>query len=230
MARKKLSDRQRSMLQFIADYTVDFGRPPTIREIGTDCDITSTSVVNYNLKKLEKDGFLERGEKMSRGIRLLDKAFEVDGVVSADRRPSVDLLQVPIAGNIFADTAPPMYADPSSSYAPDEFIELTRGLVTEKESDQLYALRVQGDSMIDAMVSEGDIVVLKKVEGRPKNGDMVAAWLLDDDAPTLKHFYLEGEMGETVRLKPANPNLQDLVVPANKIRVDGKVVLVVRQM
>lgn len=213
MAKGKLSPRQQDMIKFIGRFTDERHYPPTIREIGEAVGISSTSVVNYNLNKLEKEGHIMRDLKVSRGVRLAE----------TQRKPAVNILSIPVAGFIFA-SQPTMVGDTAQTSA-DEYIELTRGLV--KESDDLYALRVKGDSMIDAMVSDGDIVVMKKTD-RVRNGEMAAVWLTDRNETTLKHFFQEGNR---VRLQPANPTMQPIIVdnPA-QVQVQGKVVLVMRQL
>jgi repressor LexA len=213
MAKGKLSERQRNIITYIRDFSRDKGYPPTIREIGQHAGISSTSVVNYNLNKLEKDGYLTRDLKVSRGVRL------VDGQSS---KTVGDLVRIPLAGFIFAST--PVIIGDTPQTAADEVIELTRDIV--RDSGDLFALRVKGDSMIDAMVNDGDIVVMKKAD-RARNGEMVAVWLSDRNETTLKHFYLEGSR---VRLQPANPTMQPIMVDPAKIQIQGKVVLVLRQM
>ncbi len=216
MAKGKLSDRQREMLVFIGKFTQEKGYPPTIRQIGEAVSISSTSVVNYNLNKLEKDGYLTRDLKVSRGVRL------VDAPGSKGARPG-SLVTVPIAGFIFASQ--PVLVGDTPQTASDEAIEITRDLV--KDASDLFALRVKGDSMIDAMVNDGDIVVMKKVESA-RNGEMVAVWLNDRNETTLKHFYLENGR---VRLQPANPTMQPIVIDdPSTVEVQGKVVLVLRQL
>lgn len=216
MAKGKLSDRQREMLVFIGKFTQEKGYPPTIRQIGEAVSISSTSVVNYNLNKLEKDGYLTRDLKVSRGVRL------VDAPGSKGARPG-SLVTVPIAGFIFASQ--PVLVGDTPQTASDEAIEITRDLV--KDASDLFALRVKGDSMIDAMVNDGDIVVMKKVE-RARNGEMVAVWLNDRSETTLKHFYLENGR---VRLQPANPTMQPIVIDdPSTVEVQGKVVLILRQL
>ena len=215
MARGKLSERQRGMIEFIRRFTGDKGYPPTIRQIGEAVGISSTSVVNYNLNKLEKDGHLTRDLKVSRGVRL------VEALGKASR--TGDLLSIPLAGFIFASQ--PVLVGDSPQTASDEAIEITRDLV--KDTGDLFALRVKGDSMIDAMVSDGDIVVMKKVD-RARNGEMVAVWLNDRNETTLKHFYLENGR---VRLQPANPTMQPILInDPSTVEVQGKVVLVLRQL
>ncbi len=216
MAKGKLSERQRGMIDFIRRFTQDKGYPPTIRQIGEAVGISSTSVVNYNLNKLEKDGHLTRDLKVSRGVRLVEAPGSKPARLG-------DLVTVPLAGFIFASQ--PVLVGDTPQTASDEAIEITRDLV--KDSSDLFALRVKGDSMIDAMVNDGDIVVMKKVD-RARNGEMVAVWLNDRNETTLKHFYLENGR---VRLQPANPTMQPIMIDdPSTVQVQGKVVLVLRQL
>jgi repressor LexA len=216
MAKSKLSERQRRMIDFIGQFSRERGYPPTIRQIGENVGISSTSVVNYNLKKLEKDGYLARDLKVSRGVRL------VDGPGNRTPRPG-DLVSVPMSGFIFA-SMPTLVGDTPQT-ATDEVIELTRDMLPD--TADLFALRVKGDSMIDAMVNDGDIVVMKKVD-QARNGEMVAVWLNDRNETTLKKFYLENGR---VRLQPANPTMSPIIVnDPSMVEVQGKVVLVLRQL
>ena len=217
MAKNKLSDRQKGIIDFIRDFQRGSGYPPTIRQIGEAVKISSTSVVNYNLNKLEKDGYLTRDLKVSRGLRLVESVEAIAEAVG-------NVIRIPIAGRIFA-AQPVHYPDPATSFAPDEALEITRSLVKDPP-ENLFALQVRGDSMVDAMVNDGDIVVMKKQESA-RNGEMVAVWLADKNETTLKHFYLENGR---VRLQPANPNLQPIYADPKNVRIQGKVVLVVRQM
>ena len=213
MAKGKLSERQRDIINYIRDFSRDKGYPPTIRQIGEAAGISSTSVVNYNLNKLEKDGYLTRDLKVSRGVRLVE---------SSASRVIGDMVNIPLAGYIFASN--PVMVGDTPQTAADEVIALTRDIV--RDTGDLFALRVKGDSMIDAMVNDGDIVVMKKAD-RARNGEMVAVWLSDRNETTLKHFYLEGSK---VRLQPANPTMQPIMVDPAKVQIQGKVVLVLRQM
>lgn len=213
MAKAKLSPRQQEILKFIGRFTEERHYPPTIREIGEAVGISSTSVVNYNLDKLAEEGYIVRDGRVSRGVRLAE----------ATRRSPSEVISVPVAGYIFASN-PVMVGDTAQTDA-DEYIDLTRGLV--KDSGELYALRVKGDSMIDAMVNDGDIVIMKKTD-RVRNGEMAAIWLTDRNETTLKYFYQEGSR---VRLQPANPMMEPIYVdnPA-QVQIQGKVMLVMRQL
>ena len=213
MAKGKLSDRQRDIINYIREFSRDKGYPPTIRQIGEAAGISSTSVVNYNLNKLEKDGYLTRDLKVSRGVRLVE---------DSPAKTISEMVNIPLAGYIFASN--PVMVGDTPQTAADEVIALTRDIV--RDTGDLFALRVKGDSMIDAMVNDGDIVVMKKAD-RARNGEMVAVWLNDRNETTLKHFYLEGNK---VRLQPANPTMQPIMVDSAKVQIQGKVVLVLRQM
>jgi repressor LexA len=218
MTKGSLTDRQRRMVDFIQRFSRESGYPPSIREIGNAVGITSTSVVNYNLNRLVEEGYLDRDQNVSRGIRLTErigKAAEKLG----------EIVRIPLVGRVFASEPIPLPGTDSPIFGADEALEITRGLVSTTEG--LFALQVQGDSMIDAMVSDGDIVVMKR-EPEWRNGDMVAVWLKDKEATTLKHIYREGSK---VRLQPANPTMAPILVDdPETLEVQGKVMLVVRQL
>jgi len=219
MARAGLSNRQQRMLDFIIRFMEETGRPPSIREIGKAIDISSTSVVNYNLNRLVEEGYLERDQNVSRGIRLTDKNPQYS-------RSVADVIRVPLVGRIFASEPVPMPGTDSPIFDTDEAIELTRELLPAKH-EGLFALQVRGDSMIDAMVNDGDIVVMRQVQ-EWANGDMVAVWMRDKEETTLKHIYREGPK---VRLQPANPMMEPILIhDPSTLEVQGKVVMVVRQL
>ncbi len=213
MTQRDLSDRQRKMLEYIQSFVQENNYPPTIREIGEACDISSTSVVNYNLEKLVKAGLIVRDEKISRGIQLPHR---------------IETLRIPTLGSIFATHHIPV--PDSANMSSGEAITITSDLLgrNAKVSD-LFALEVKGDSMIDAMVNDGDIVVLKPAQ-TANNGDMVAAMVNGNNGIelTLKHFYRETD--GRVRLQPANPTMRPLYLNAENVQIQGKVVLVVRQL
>jgi repressor LexA len=217
MAKGKLSERQKGIIDFIRNFQSENGYPPTIRQIGNAVDISSTSVVNYNLNKLEKDGYLARDLKVSRGLRLVE-------TVEAAAEALISVIRIQKAGRIAAGLPLPV-PNASESFAPDDAIELTRSLVKDPP-ENLFALEVRGDSMIDALVNDGDIVVMKRQE-TARNGEMVAVWLADKEETTLKHFFLENGR---VRLQPANTSMQPIYADPKNVRSQGKVVLVVRQM
>jgi repressor LexA len=235
MSKKKpLSSRQESILGYVRKYVVDYGRPPTIREIGAATDISSTSVVNYNLTKLEKMGLIGRDSDVSRGLRLTEKAMKflgeapsnmVAGFVQQAREAISRMVTIPLVGQIVAGEPIEVGNESFEVYDEDDVVEVGANMLPTKKTDDLFALRVSGDSMIDAMVNDGDIVIMRQQE-TAQNGDMVAVWLETDGTTTLKHFFHEGKQ---IRLQPANPTMQPIFVPADGVRVQGKVMMVLRQ-
>ena len=214
------SERQRQILEYIERYIDQHGFPPSIREIGKAFNISSTSVVNYHLRRLEALGLIERDRDVSRGLRLVKASPAVaprsDGPASRVPAPSLRLL-----GRIAAGEPIPV---PDHNPFGGEAIELPSLL--GMDLDNLYALEVRGDSMIDALVGDGDLVIVR-YQQTAHNGDMVAAWLRDQEETTLKRFYLEGDR---VRLQPANPSYQPIIVDADQVEVQGKVVAVIRRL
>jgi repressor LexA len=211
-----LSPRQEGILKFIREFSIGNGYPPTIREIGKQVGISSTSVVNYNLDKLEKDGLIERDRAISRGLKLAAAANAFVTTLS-------NTFRVPLVGTIVAGKPMPV-PDDSFSDIPKESVELTRDIVRQQEG--LYALRVKGNSMVDALVNDGDIVVMKQ-QSEAHNGDMVAVWLKDKGETTLKRFYREKNR---IRLQPANPTMQPIYAHPSNVEVQGKVLVVIRQV
>lgn len=219
---KGITDKHIRVLEFVNDYQLRNGRPPSIREIGEKVKISSTSVVNYYLLQLEKMGYLERDNRVSRGMRLTGK---VNQVVQAG-----NTLNVPILGPIAAGIALPEL-QPGVNYSTEseaDAVAIARSLLPSKEKgDNLYALQVQGDSMIDAMINDGDIVVMKPAN-EARNGEMVAVWLPNENAATLKYFFKEKDR---YRLQPANPTMKPTFIKKTEpLEIKGKVVMVIRRM
>lgn len=210
----KLSTRQKAMLKFIGSFVNDNGYPPTIREIGKACNISSTSVVNYNLNKLEREGLIVRDREVSRGLRLASMPIAQANV------------SVPLVGRIVASEPVPVPSSDFAIFGADESIELTRDMV-DQQADDLFALQVKGDSMVDAMINDGDIVIMRPHK-RVENGDLVAVWLSDREETTLKRIYREGKR---VRLQPANPTMEPIYIDdPSVVQVQGRVVAVLRQI
>ena len=213
---KGLGERHQRILDFLASYQRENRYPPSIREIGEKTGITSTSVVNYYLDQLEKMGKIERDRKISRGVR-------VSGVSAP-----VDTLRVPILGPIAAGPLM-LVPEPGVNYMNEkeyDAVDVARSMLPSKEKgNDLYALEVKGDSMIDAMINDGDIVVMKPaVEAR--NGEMVAVRV--NDEYTLKYFFKEKDR---FRLQPANPTMKPIILKkSEQPEIDGKVVMVIRKL
>ncbi|OGO47505.1 MAG: repressor LexA [Chloroflexi bacterium RBG_16_64_32] len=211
---KELSARQRRIIGFIGEFIGDRDYPPSIRQIQEACKISSTSVVDYNLRILEKLGYIRRDREVSRAIELLQPG---------GRRPRV--ATVPIIGTIAAGQPIPVpTADTWQSLDPDEMLEVPPDMVAGREN--VYALRVKGNSMIDALVNDGDVVVMESTSAG-QNGEMVAAWLKREQEATLKRIYREGS---TVRLQPANETMQPILTDADNVEVQGRVIGAIREL
>jgi repressor LexA len=206
---KDLTKRQRQVLDFICEFVEENGYPPTHQEIQFEVGLSSKSHAHFYLKALEREGYIERVPNIPRGIRLTGKFT---------RGRFADIIKVPFLGQIAAGE-PISFSD-----IDHETIELTRDIVRDEEG--LYALQVKGDSMIDALINDGDIVIMKHQQ-EAGNGEMVAVRLKDRDETTLKRFYWEQDR---VRLQPANPTMRPLYVHPVNVEIQGKVVAVIRQM
>jgi len=220
-----LGERHKRILKFIEKFQSKNGFPPSIREIGENTNISSTSVVNYYLNQLVEMNFIERESNVSRGIRLLKT---LEGNLVQTSQTITDMFSVPVIGRIVAGEPVPVPSSDFNYYDQETGIDIARSLLPSREkTEDLFALEVQGDSMIDAMVNDGDIVVMRPVT-QAENGEMVAVWLLDRDETTLKYFFHENGR---VRLQPANPLMKPIIIddPA-QVQVQGKVVLVIRKM
>ncbi len=228
--RKGLSQRHTNILNCIQEWQTEKGYPPSIREIGSETQISSTSLVNYYLNQLEDMGYIERESNVSRGINLIkDSAGElVQNLKTGVSNLVEQLISIPLVGNIIAGEPMPVPASDFSYYDPESGVDIARSLLPRNENlGDLYALKVQGDSMIDAMVNDGDIVVMRRTN-QARNGEMVAIWLNDRDETTLKYFYAENGR---VRLQPANPSMQPIIINnPNIVEIQGKVLLVIRQL
>jgi len=211
---KELSGKQQRILDFIRTFIDDHDYPPSIRQIQEACDISSTSVVDYNLRALEKSGHIRRDREISRAIEVLHATGKRSRVIA-----------VPIIGTIAAGQPIPVpAADTWRGYDQSDTIDVTPEMVGNHEN--VYALRVKGDSMIDALVNDGDIVLLQSASSA-QNGEMVAAWLKSEQEATLKKFYQEGDH---VRLQPANQTMAPIVTETSNVEVQGKVIYTFRDL
>ena len=202
---RSLSERQQGMLRFIRTYLDEHGRPPTVREIGMAVGISSTSVVDYNLRVLERDGLLRRDRELSRGIELVGRRAT----------PSI-----PVIGRIAAGEPIEAVTDT------EDMIEVSQRLVDQG----CFALRVKGKSMIEDHIDDGDIVVVRP-QDIAQDGDIVVALLTGGASTagevTLKRLYREGDR---VRLQPANAEMDPIYVRPQELRIQGKVVSVIRSI
>lgn len=234
--KKGLSERQIRILLLLDQYQRERGYPPSIREICEETKISSTSVVNYYLEQLKEMGLIERDDRVSRGLRLTRPLIEVlppsalpKELARKVRQTVEEVFHIPVIGRIFASAPVPVPSTDFSYMDAEHMVEIARSMLPAREKpDDLFALEVRGDSMIDAMVYDGDIVIMRPVQGTPRNGEMVAVWLNDRDETTLKYFYLENGR---IRLQPANPVMEPIIIEdPNVVEVQGKVVMVIRSV
>jgi repressor LexA len=213
---KPLSEKQKAILKFMENYIEQHRFPPTIRDICNATGIKSTSVVNYNLNKLVNAGLLQRSQRKSRGLRLKKLA--------SAQKVSREVARVPLIGTIGASEPVPVPEDIGSHYDEDDLIEVMPMLLRGCDPAEVFALRVKGQSMIDAMIREGDIVVFHKQEVA-RDGEMVAVWLSERGETTLKYFYNEGDR---IRLQPAHPTMPPIYVNPAQCHIQGRVLSVIR--
>jgi repressor LexA len=211
-----LSQRQTSILEYIQRFMKEAGYPPSIRDIQEKLKISSTSVVAYNLRKLEERGLIERDNKVSRGIKVAgpEPMHKVEA-------PTGLLRRVSLAGAIAAGQPIPI----PDQVGTEEYVDVPADLMPERVKD-VYALRVKGNSMIDALIADGDIVLMRYQE-TAENGQMAAVRIIDRNEVTLKRIYFEGNQ---IRLQPANPTMDAWYEPAANVQVQGRVVGVMRAM
>ena len=211
---RKLSDRQSKMLEFIRSFLKEHPYPPSVREIQLGCTISSTSVVDYNLHILRREGYIKRSPDISRGIELLEQnklRFPIQG----------GTISVPVLGAIAAGDPLMAFPDVATDDAV-ETIDLPTAMI--RQSDSLFALRVKGQSMIEDLIDDGDIVLFQRRD-TANTGEMVAAWLTERQEATLKRFFPEGDK---VRLQPANSSMSPIYVAASDMEVQGVVIGVIR--
>jgi len=209
-----LSNKQQQIIDFLRRFLTDRQYPPTIRDIVVGCGLSSTSVVNYNLKILERKGYIRRQPEVSRGIVL-----PTQSPAAGHRR------LVPVIGQIAAgEPIPVPTPDTWDVVASSETIEISHDLTRGREG--IYALRVRGSSMVDALINDGDLVLMQYVNV-VENGEMAAVWLKTEKEATLKKFYAEANR---IRLQPANSLMQPIYVAPDNVEIQGRVIAVIRQL
>jgi repressor LexA len=209
-----LSGRQAAILEAIRRAIAAHGVGPTVREITAACGLASTSAAAYQLARLEELGYIRRNRAIARGIVLADPAI-----------PSArEVVAVPVVGHIAAGEPIPVPDD----LAVGEFAETVgiSGALLPGRRDGLFALRVRGHSMVDALIADGDIVLLRHAE-TCENGETVAVWLKAARETTLKKFYREGDR---VRLQPANATMGPIYADPADVEIQGTLVGVLRRV
>lgn len=233
MARRTagLGVRHRKIMEFLTEFQEEKGYSPSIRQIGKSIKVESTSLIDYYLNQLQEMGYIERDQHISRSIRIVRPIHVTTTPQSGILRKisnAAEMVTMPLAGRIVASAPIPMPASDLAYYDAESGVEIARSLLPPREKvSELFALEVQGDSMIDAMVNDGDIIVMKQTQ-HAENGEMVAVWLDDTNETTLKYFYVENGR---IRLQPANPTMGPIYIDnPERLRIMGKVVMVIRQV
>ncbi len=209
----QLDDHGARIIAFIERYQQVHQRSPSYEEIGLAVGLPSKDHVSRDLRRLKKQGYLTFTPYVGRSIVLLKNTRTRNG-------SGEGTIPLPIVGTIEARQPVP---DPEAQVPPLDWVTIGRDLV--EDDRDVYVLRVQGDSMIDALVNDGDLVVLRRKE-TAKNGEMVAVWDKAAQATSLKYYHRENGH---VRLQPANPKLQPLNVKPTDVEIQGQVLAIVRK-
>jgi repressor LexA len=205
-----LSPKRKQILDFIADFINERGYAPAVRNIVEGCSISSPSIAQYHLNVLEREGYIRRGREISRSISLL--------------KTRMGVAMVPLLGTIAAGEPIPLPSEDTWITTAEERVsvpqELIRGL------DKIYALKVKGTSMSDALIDDGDIVLLQQASNA-EDGEMVTVWLKDQQAVTLKRIYTEPGR---IRLQAANRHTSPMYEDPENVEIQGKVIGVIRKI
>jgi repressor LexA len=185
---KDLTQKQKQILEFITNFVKEKNYPPSIREIADHFQITPKGAYDH-LKAIEKKGFIKTEKNRSRAIELVKTNTDVD----------LDMIKIPLVGRVAAGA--PILAEENI----EEYLTFPRSMIPANSERDIFALRVTGDSMIDAKINDGDIAIIKKTS-TAENGDIVVA-LIDDEA-TLKYFFKEKDH---IRLEPANAKYKPII-------------------
>jgi len=215
VSKKKMPPRRQRIWEFVQEFYSENGIPPTVRDIQKACEVSSTSVVDYNLEKLSQAGYINRRRDVARGIEILDN----------DGQPLSNAPRVQIVGAIAAGSPIPVWSTEDSASS-EEFDTVEISPELQRKHGKLFGLAVKGTSMIDALIDDGDVVIVKPTN-QAANGEMVVAWLKQEEEATLKKFYAEGDR---VRLQPANSTMDPIYSPADNVEIHGKVVYVIRNL
>ena len=202
-----LTRRQRDVLDFVARFLDERGHCPSYEEIGEGLGLSSLATVHKHICTLEEKGYLRRGEHQSRSLELSQKFLR-------ERRQAKERsAALPLLGRIAAGRPVEAVENPE-----------TLSLTDFTGNKDVFVLQVKGDSMIEEHILEGDYILVERTE-TARNGEIVVA-LIDGQDATLKRLYHQGDQ---VRLQPANAQMEPIVVPAEAVRVQGRVIGVLRR-
>lgn len=210
-----MTDRQQRVYEYIRKYREQRGISPTFEEIREALNLSSKDMVSRELQALEEANLVTRNRKTARGLRVMAEE-EVE-------RSHSQVLSVPLLGRIAAGVNFRLPDGDAPPFGYDDSITVTTDIVGNARN--VFALEVEGDSMVDALVASGDVVLLKP-QRMAENGDMVAVWLRSSEETTLKYFFHEGKK---IRLQPANRTMEPWHVAAEDVQIEGKVIAVIRR-
>lgn len=208
MRKPGVSETRKRVLKFIHDFVDERGYAPTVRDIVKGCNISSTAVVQHHLNILERQGHIRRDPQVFRSIQLTGKK---------------NIIPVPLLGTIAAGKPIPVPSSETWQNEALEILELTEELTQGKE---VYSLRVKGLSMIDALVNDGDVVLIQPAN-TAEDGDMVVVWLKEEQEVTLKRIYREPGR---IRLQPANVLMEPMYHKPENVEIQGKVIGIIRKL
>ena len=224
------SDKPERILAFLRGFFTDHHYPPSVRDIVEGCKLSSTSVADYNLKILEREGYIRRDRERARTISLIEQepASAVPAAPAASLAPAqlsagVAALGVPLLGTIAAGTRS-LVPDGTDIAHAESRISVTTDMLAGRDPERVFALTVSGDSMIDALIADRDTVILEEAPA-VSNGEMAAVWLRDENICTLKRLFYEAGQ---VRLQPENPTMAPIYTDESNMQVQGRVVSVIR--
>ena len=201
---EELHPRRVEILRYLARRARGEGPPPSVREIGLEVGLRSSQTVHHHLGRLEEEGYVVRVGRGARTLRLTGKGWE-------------EAWHMALLGRIAAGRGLEAVAYGDDAYS------LAAELLAARSGRRRYLLRVVGQSMVGARIEDGDLLVVEEDEA-PADGAVVVAMLGGGDEVTVKRLYREGE---NVRLRPENGEHQEILVPAEEIQVQGRVLYVV---
>ncbi|MDO5394070.1 MAG: transcriptional repressor LexA [Mycoplasmatota bacterium] len=204
---EKLTTRQEHILQIIKQLVATNGYPPTVREIGEKANLHSPATIHFHLKKLEEKGYIRKGNSKNRTIEIL--------VPNEYIEKTEDVVDVPLLGKVTAGT--PIEAIET----PDEYFSLPASLINTK--NEVFTLRVSGESMINVGIYDGDILVVER-KNTARNGETVVAMNAQNEA-TVKTFYKEDGY---FRLQPENDTMEPIIL--KEVTILGKVIGLYRKL
>lgn len=199
---KKSEQKMQEILTFLDSYIKEFGYPPTYREISFGVKLKSINSIKEYLDRLEKSGYISRKNYKSRSIEIV--------------KPKQNIVDFPVVGNVAAGQ--PILAEQNI----EDYIAISKSLLGNVDPAEIFALKVRGDSMIDAGINDGDLVIVHS-QNTVENGEIVVAML--GDGATVKYFY---KQQNKIILKPANELYRP--IESDNVNIVGKVIGLLRKM